>query len=143
VRRNLLRWSSFLQPQVEVKRKSSNLISLKQKISFAGSSKNTILTNSKIMNTATMTFFTVDTLQFARRLQKAGLDKKISEELAEAIKETQNQSIESFATKHDLKHEIALLRKDIEGMKHELLIKMFGMLTLAVAAITWLDKVVK
>ncbi len=109
------------------------------------------------MATATMTFFTVDTLQFSKRLQKAGLEKKISEELAEAIKDTQTQSIEGLATKHD----VALLKKDIqaldqkfgsrfelidqkfESLENRLTIKIFFMLTAAVGIITWLDKVVK
>ncbi len=51
---------------------------------------------------AATTFSTIDTLQFARRMQKSGLDQKVSEELAEAIKETQTQSLERFATKEDL-----------------------------------------
>lgn len=97
------------------------------------------------MNSTTMTFFTIDTLQFSKRLQAAGLEKKISEELAEAIKDTQTQSIEGLATKND----IALLKKDIlnieqkiENVEHKIIIKMFFMLTAAVAAIAWLDKVI-
>jgi DNA polymerase/3'-5' exonuclease PolX len=101
------------------------------------------------MTTTTMTFFTIDTLQFSKRLQKAGLNQKIAEELSEAIKETQNQSIEGLATKHD----IALLKKDIqaleqnlnqkiESVKNDILIKMFFMISAAIAIITWLNKVI-
>lgn len=54
------------------------------------------------MNTATMNLFTIDTLQFSNRMQKAGLQKQTADELAEAIKETQSQSLENVATKQDL-----------------------------------------
>ncbi len=98
------------------------------------------------MATATMTFFTVDTLQLSKRLQKAGLQQTIADEFAEAIKDTQNQSIDGLATKEsftELRNEVALLKKDIELSKNEILLKMFLMLTAAVGIITWLDKVVK
>ena len=55
------------------------------------------------MNTATMRLFTIDTLQFSNRMQKAGLQKETVDELAEAIRETQSQSLENVATKQDLK----------------------------------------
>ncbi len=101
------------------------------------------------MTTTTMGFFTIDTLQFSKRLQKAGLDQRIAEELSEAIKDTQNQSIEGLATKHD----VALLKKDIqsldqkfeqkiEAIKNEILIKMFFMLAATIGIITWLNKVI-
>ena len=51
--------------------------------------------------TTTM-FFTIDTLQFSKRLQKVGLSEEIADEFAEAIKDTQNQSIEGLATKNDI-----------------------------------------
>jgi len=97
------------------------------------------------MTTTTMTFFTIDTLQFSKRLQKAGLDQKIAEELSEAIKETQNQSIEGLATKHDialLKKDIQALEQKIEAVKNDILIKMFLMQSAAIAIITWLNKVI-
>jgi hypothetical protein len=61
------------------------------------------------MNTATMNLFAIDTLQFSNRMQKAGLEKKVADELAEAIKETQSQSLENVTTKQDLK----ILENDI------------------------------
>lgn len=47
--------------------------------------------------------FTIDTLQFSKRMQKAGLQKEVADELAEAIKEVQSESINDLATKQDLK----------------------------------------
>ncbi len=69
---------------------------------------------------------TIDTLQFFNRMQKAGLDKKISDELAEAIKETQSQfisqSLENVVTKQDIltleskiDHEIKLVKSEIKN----------------------------
>ena len=80
------------------------------------------------MSTAT-TFFSIDTLQFAKRMQKAGLDQKVSEELAEAIKETQNQSIEGLATKQDL-----------EIMKKDIIIKLGSLLAIGIGIIAALIK---
>jgi hypothetical protein len=59
--------------------------------------------------TATMKLFSIDTLQFSNRMQKAGLKKETADELAEAIKETQSQSLENVATKQD----IQILESDI------------------------------
>ncbi len=122
------------------------------------------------MTAQTMRLFSIDTLQFSKRLQKAGLEKRISEELAEAIKESQNQSIEGLATKADLelvRKDIKILEQKFDGkfenieqkfenfeqkfenfeqkfqtLENRLTIKMFVMLTAAVGIITWLDKVI-
>ncbi len=92
-----------------------------------------------------MTLFTIDTLQFSKRLHKAGLEIKVAEEIAEAIKDTHAQSLEGLATKHD----IAWLRKDFEvlenkfdAMEPRLLLKMFFLTLAAVSIVTWLDKVI-
>jgi len=91
------------------------------------------------MTIATMSpFFIIDTLQFSKRLHKAGLDQKVAEELAEAIKDTQNQTVEGLATKQDLK----ILEQKIDMLEHKLVTKMFLMMTVAVAVIAWLDKVI-
>jgi hypothetical protein len=104
----------------------------------------------------TMPLFTIDTLQFSQRMQKAGLQKKAADELAEVIKETQTQSFNQVASTHDvmaLKKDITSLEKEIknleirldqkiESLEHKLTTKMFLMLTAAVGAITWLDKII-
>lgn len=101
------------------------------------------------MTTATMPFFTVDTLQFSNRLQKAGLERKIADEVAEAIKDTQTQTTEGLATKHDillLKNELDAFRQvteqKFESLEHKLTIKMFMMLIAAVSLVTWLDRII-
>ena len=52
---------------------------------------------------STMPFYIIDTLQFSKRMQKAGLQEEIADELAEAIKETQTQSLDDLVIKRDLK----------------------------------------
>ncbi len=92
-----------------------------------------------------MSFFAIDTLQFSKRLQKAGLEQRIAEELAEAIKDTQNQAIEGLATKNDIllvRKDLEVVEQKIEASKHEILTKMFLMLTAAVGVIAWLDRVI-
>lgn len=102
------------------------------------------------MTTATMPLFTIDTLQFSKRLHKAGLEIKVAEEIAEAIKDTHTQSLEGLATKHD----ILLVRKDIEALdkkfeqkfesfeqkfetlEYKLTIKMFAAIIVAVSIVT-------
>ena len=81
-----------------------------------------------------MNFINIDTLAFSKRMQKAGLEQRTADELAEAIKETHSQSIENFATKADLENKInqseskleqkiELVRKEIELSKQEVIIK--------------------
>ena len=41
----------------------------------------------------------MDTLQFSRRLQKAGLQKEVADELAEALKDVQLESASTLVTK--------------------------------------------
>ena len=96
-----------------------------------------------------MPFYIIDTLQFSKRLQKAGLQQEVSDELAEAIKESQTQSLDGLATKQDLHNleqnldvRINKLEAKVDSLEHKLTLKLFFMLSAAVAAITWLDKVV-
>ena len=93
--------------------------------------------------------FAIDTLQFSKRLQKAGLGIKVAEELAEAIKDSQTQSIEGLATKRDLRevrHDLKSLEKKIdqkfETLEYKLTVKMFVAILAATSIITWLDKII-
>lgn len=54
----------------------------------------------------------VDTLKLARRLQDAGLERPVAEAMAEAFAET---TIETVATKQDLREQVAILRAEIEA----------------------------
>lgn len=104
------------------------------------------------MTTITMNLTAIDTLAFSKRMQKAGLEHKIADELANALKENQSQSIENFATKSDvrdmqnnidkseskLEQKIEIVRKDIELSKQEIIIKLGRMIYFSVAFITTL-----
>jgi hypothetical protein len=82
--------------------------------------------------TATMPFITtIDTLQFSKRMQKAGLEKEVSDELAEALKEASSQSIEVVATKQD----IELLRKDMQNLEQRIINKLGSMIVIAVGVL--------
>jgi hypothetical protein len=98
------------------------------------------------MSTITMPLYTVNTLQLSKRLEKAGLKKEVAEELSEAIKDTQTQSLENLVTKQDLKYELVNLEEKlsnkIEILENRIIIKMFGISLLTVGLITWLDKII-
>lgn len=95
-----------------------------------------------------MTFITtIDTLQFSKRLHKAGLDQKVSDELAEAIKEIQATSSNEVATKHDLlivknelKAEINLVRAEIKNAMLTTIISIGGIVVTAIGFVSWLFK---
>ncbi|OFW80009.1 MAG: hypothetical protein A2887_06830 [Alphaproteobacteria bacterium RIFCSPLOWO2_01_FULL_40_26] len=67
-----------------------------------------------------MPLLNIDTLAFSKRMQKAGLKPEISDELAEAIKETQSHSIENFATKQDLDRKLGETDHKIEKSETKL-----------------------
>ncbi len=71
---------------------------------------------------------TIDTLQFSNRMQKAGLGKEVSDELAEALKEASSQSMEVIATKQD----IEILRKDMQNLEQRIINKLGSMIVIAV-----------
>jgi septal ring factor EnvC (AmiA/AmiB activator) len=70
-----------------------------------------------------MTVMVIDTLQFSKRMQNAGLNQKIAEELAEAIKDSTSISTENIATKQDLlaaQKDIEVINKDIKAVETNL-----------------------
>jgi hypothetical protein len=103
------------------------------------------------MTTLSMNLTSIDTLAFSKRMQKAGLSQQTADELAEALKESQSQSIENFATKMDLDHKIDqseskleqkielvrkdldVLRKEVELSKQEVIIKLGRVMYLGIA----------
>lgn len=85
-----------------------------------------------------MPLFTIDTLQFSKRMQKAGLQK----EVAEVIKDASLQSQEGIATKQDIKILEQNTKQEMRILEHKLTVRIFIMLAAAVGAITWLDRVI-
>lgn len=59
--------------------------------------------------------FITDTLKFSRDLEKAGMQKKVADTLAEQFKEAQITASQELVTKSDLKSEITLLRQEIKN----------------------------
>lgn len=90
-------------------------------------------------HTVTMPFITtIDTLQFSKRMQKAGLTKEVSDELSEALKDASSQSMEVVATKQDIellekatKQDIELLRKDMQNFEQRIINKLGAMIVVA------------
>jgi hypothetical protein len=58
--------------------------------------------------------FMIDTLNFSRNLERAGMQKRIADVLAEGIKEAQIQSSKHLATKGDLTALGKELRQEIK-----------------------------
>ncbi len=85
-------------------------------------------------------FFTIDTLQFSKRLQKAGMNQEISEELAEAIKESASQSLDGLATKKDLQGLEFKLELKMEMMKKDIIIKLGSLMVIGISILAALIK---
>ncbi len=92
------------------------------------------------MNAAAMNIFTIDTLQFSKRMQKAGLQPQIADELTEALKETLTQSSEGLATKEDLTSLEYRLEQKMELQKRDIVIKLGSIMAFGLAAIGILIK---
>lgn len=60
---------------------------------------------------------TIDTLQFSKRMQKAGFEKRAADELAEAFKEAQGQFLENIATKQDITNLRTATKQDITDLR--------------------------
>jgi uncharacterized coiled-coil DUF342 family protein len=67
---------------------------------------------------------------------------KVRGEIAGEITSFRKEVNERFATKDELRHEIGLLRKDIDAMGLKLTVRMGGMLAVAVGAVATLGKVI-
>jgi 2-phosphoglycerate kinase len=83
-----------------------------------------------------MTVLAFDTLKFARRLQAAGMDARLAEEQAEALAEALEANLQELATKAD----IADMRKEMLLLEQRLIIKLGGMLVVAVGVVATLVK---
>lgn len=78
----------------------------------------------------------MDTLKSAKRLRDAGMEENVANEIVEVIKETQEQSINDLATKHD----IVLLEAKLESVKKDIIIKLGTLITIAVGIVAALIK---
>jgi chromosome segregation ATPase len=67
---------------------------------------------------------------------------KVRGDVAGEITSFRKEVNERFATKDELRHEIGLLRKDIDAMGLKLTVRMGGMLAVAVGAVATLGKLV-
>ncbi len=70
--------------------------------------------------------FIIDTLEFSRDLEKAGMQKKVAETLAEKIKEAQIKSATELATKSD----VEMLRQEIKISMLTTIISLGGIIAL-------------
>ena len=73
-------------------------------------------------------------------MQKAGLQREIAEELAEAINEGQSRSIEKFATKDDIKHLEEKIENKLEILKRDIVIKLGGIMVLGITVLGYMIK---
>jgi hypothetical protein len=72
---------------------------------------------------------TIDTLDYVKKLEAAGIDRKVAEAHAEALRAT---VVQDLATKHDLQTEVQRLEA-----KFQLLTWMIGFNLAATMAVLW------
>jgi len=82
--------------------------------------------------------FTIDTLAFSKKLEKAGVKKETAEALAEQLKEIQMQASDALATKAD----ISKLDNSISTLKQEIKIAMLTTIISLGAIMTLVEKFV-
>lgn len=75
------------------------------------------------------------------RVETRGELAKVRSEIADVRTEISGLT-ERFATRDELRHEVGLLRKDIDAMGLKLTVRMGGMLAVAVGAVATLGKVI-
>lgn len=81
---------------------------------------------------ATITF---DTHKFVRKLKEAGLPESQAEAIADAFKEAQGEA--ELATKRDIED----LGRDMREMEQRMIIKLGGLIVVAVTVVATLDKI--
>jgi hypothetical protein len=90
---------------------------------------------------ATITF---DTLKFSKRLKEAGILPAQAEAEAEALAEVLEVNIKELVTKDDLRHELELLRRDIDArfiqLEQRIIIKLGALMSVSVGAVAALVK---
>lgn len=86
---------------------------------------------------ATITF---DTLKFSNRLKAAGVAPAQAEAEAEALAEVLEVNLKELVTKDDLHHELELLRREMREIEQRMVIKLGGLMVVAVGAVATLVK---
>ena len=81
-----------------------------------------------------MTTITFDTLKFVERLKSAGITDEQAKAFSDAFKDAQGEA--DFSTKQD----ILDVRRDMREMEQRLIIKLGGMMVVAIAVIAALVK---
>ncbi|BBL72019.1 DUF1640 domain-containing protein [Methylogaea oryzae] len=81
-----------------------------------------------------------DTLKFAKRLKDAGILPAQAEAEAEALAEVLEVNLKDLVTKEDLGREVELLRRDMREMEQRMVIKLGGLMVVAVGAVATLVK---
>jgi len=87
--------------------------------------------------------FIIDTLEFSKSLEKAGMQKNIAETLAEKIKESQLKSDEVLATKKDIEDLRIATKSDTESLRQEIKISMLTTIISLGTIVTLLEKFLK
>jgi len=73
-----------------------------------------------------MSALTFDTLKLVDALEKAQIPRDQARAIVDVVREARDAT--DVATKGDLRNELALVRKDIEVMRRDIIIKIGGML---------------
>ena len=84
-----------------------------------------------------------DTLEFVETLQASGFNEEQARGMAGALKKAQDTHLEALATKHDIelvRHDIELVRRDMKELEARMVIKLGGLMVVAVGAMAALIK---
>jgi len=84
---------------------------------------------------------TFDKLVYVESLKAGGVDEKAAKAAANALDVALRETV---ATRHDIdevKHDVALIRKDMDAMEDRMIVKVGGMMVVAVGVLAILMKV--
>ena len=83
---------------------------------------------------------TFDTHRIIKRLTEAGLSEKTAETVTDVLRETREGDLSQLVTKEHLDQRLALLNQRIENLEQRLIIKLGGMMVIAVGVMATLVK---
>ena len=84
----------------------------------------------------------IDTFDIAKKAKSAGFNQKQTEFFVETVNTIENTHVSNLATKDDLANLETKLESKITNIKNELTIRVGVMIGIAIAIVTWLDKVI-